>query len=116
MYVNIFNGSAPGANTAITGSSFTPRHAGEARIQIAVTTSTVVNWVATDGTTEHKWGLNSSVALNAGDTYYFTRFVSPRTGTGSAVTTAAMTYHVEFETDSVIEELIVHVIPTGQIS
>ena len=109
----VFNGSAPGANTGITGGITFSGSAGAARITIALTTSSVVNVSCTDGSTTHKWGLNASSALNAGDVYTFSLGVSA-TDDGTSTGTA-LTYDIEVETDSVIEILIIDEIKGGVI-
>ena len=92
----VFNGSAPGTNTDIFSSDITPKQgAVRARVTVALTTSSVVNVTATDGTTTHAWGLNASAALNAADIYEFEFGTAP-----------ALAYNVQVETDGVIEQLL----------
>jgi len=111
--VSIFNGSAPGANTAILATGLRPSHTASAyRITVALTTSSVLNVTCTDGTTPHKWGLNASAALNAADLYTFT-FAVRSTDDGLSTGTN-LTYNFEVETDSVIECLFVEEV-TGAV-
>lgn len=108
--VQTFNGSAPGANTAV----FTAIECGDKfsdstrpvyyRIGIAVSTSTVVNAVYTDGTTTHKIGLNESGALNAADLYIFD---VPAIVDNSDDGGTTFSFTLEYETDSVTEILTV---------
>ena len=99
-----FNISAPGANTGIvnaeTSSALNVRD-GRLRITIALTTSSVVNVTCTDGSTTHKWGLNSSSALNAADLYSFELGCSRLSGA------TLLSWDVEIETDGVIELLVI---------
>jgi len=106
-----YNQAAPGANLEImtAGVVFSPK-ASLCRVTVALTTASVFNVTVTDGTTEHKWGLNASGALQAGDIYVLTFGVSSTNdgdslglGTGNK----ALTYNFEVETDSVIEQLLV---------
>ena len=92
----VFNGSAPGANTDILSSAISPK-AGcvKARLTVALTTGSVLNVTATDGTTTHVWGLNASAALQAADLYDFEFGTDP-----------ALSYNVQVETDGVIEQLL----------
>jgi len=88
--------AAPGADTDIF-TAVTPKDGVYAwRVTVALTTSSVFNVSATDGTTPHVWGLNASGALNAADLYSFEHAVSPD-----------ITYSYQVETDSVVEALIV---------
>ena len=92
----VFNGSAPGTDTDIFSSDLTPRGGSvRARVTVALTTSSVLNLSATDGTTTHVWGLNASAALQAADIYEFTFGTDP-----------ALAYNVQIETDGVIEQLL----------
>ena len=92
----VFNGSAPGTDTDIFSSDITPKQGSvRARVTVALTTSSVVNVSATDGTTTHTWGLNASAALNAADLYEFQFGTDP-----------ALAYNVQVETDGVIEQLL----------
>ena len=92
----VFNGSAPGTDTDIFSSDLTPKGGSvRARVTVALTTSSVVNVSATDGTTTHTWGLNASAALNAADLYEFEFGTDP-----------ALSYNVQVETDGVIEQLL----------
>ncbi|ANS05697.1 hypothetical protein [uncultured Mediterranean phage] len=98
-----FNLAAPGADTgALT--ALTPRRNGAFRVTVALTTASVFNVTCTDGTTTHKWGLNQSVTLQAGDLYTFVFGVS-----------AALAYNFEVETDSIIEILQVDEIDGGEL-
>lgn len=110
----VFNGSAPGADTAIlsSGIQFGP-NASMARVTVALTTGSVFNVTCTDGTTPHKWGLNESDALNAGDLYVFTfgvRSTTDNEGGGDS-----LTYNFEVETSGVIELLLVEEVQGGAI-
>jgi len=92
----VFNGGAPGTDTDIFSSDITPKQGSvRARVTVALTTSSVVNVSATDGTTTHTWGLNASAALNAADLYEFQFGTDP-----------ALAYNVQVETDGVIEQLL----------
>lgn len=108
VVTTIYNGSAPGANTgiinAIDGAAVSPERRALWRVTVALTTSSVFNVTATDGTTPHKWGLNASSALNAADLYTFTFGVDPN-----------LTYDFEVETDSVIEQLLVEELYTAVV-
>jgi len=97
-----YNLPAPGANTGISG-GVVPKE-GRLRITVALSTSSVVNVTATDGTTTHKWGLSLSAALQAGDLYSWEFDVM-----------GELTYDVEVETDSVIECLTI-TNPVGSLS
>ncbi len=105
--VAIFNGSAPGANTAV----FTKRQIGlrngKLRIAIQLSTSSVVNLVLDDGTTTHKGKLNDGTALDAEELYVFEAPVPDEAGTGSAIPGATISYTIEYETDSVTEVLTI---------
>ena len=98
----VFNGAAPGANTDMLAADLTPGRRGAFRITVAVTTASVFNVSATDGTTTHVWGLNGSVALQAGDVYTFTIGCDP-----------SLSYNFQVETDGVIEVLVVDEIRGG---
>lgn len=101
-----FNISAPGANTGIitNGVKFT-ESAGVCRVAVALTTSSVFNVTCYDGTTTHKWGMQQSAPLNAGDMYVF---YFPVAAYDTGLNTGnALTYNFEVETDGVIEHLIV---------
>ena len=88
--------AAPGANTDIF-TAVTPKDGVYAwRVTVALTTSSVFNVSATDGTTPHIWGLNASAALNAADLYSFEHSVSP-----------GVSYSYQIETDGVVEYLAV---------
>ena len=92
----VFNGTAPGANTDILSSAITPRQGSlQARLTVALTTGSVLNVTATDGTTTHAWGLNASAALQAADLYEFEFGTDP-----------SLSYNVQVETDGVIEQLL----------
>ena len=92
----VFNGSAPGTDTDIFSSDLTPLQGSvRARITVALTTSSVINISATDGSTTHIWGLNASAALQAADLYNFEFGTDP-----------SLAYNVQVETDGVIEQLI----------
>lgn len=68
-----FNAAPPGANTDILAADLSPAIDGSAfRVTVALTTASVFNVTATDGTTTHVWSLNSGTALNADDLYTFT--------------------------------------------
>lgn len=97
-----FNLSAPGADTAAFTAISPIFDQSEFRFTIALTTSSVVNVTGYNGTTTHKWGLNSSSALNAADLY---TFIVPVFKTDQSDN--AMVYSVEVETDGVIEFLCV---------
>jgi len=88
--------AAPGANTDIF-TAVTPKDGVYAwRVTVALTTSSVFNVSATDGTTPHAWGLDASGALNAADLYSFEHSVSP-----------GVSYSYQIETDGVVEYLAV---------
>ena len=92
----VFNGAAPGVDTDIFSSDLTPTQGSlRARVTVALTTSSVLNVTATDGTTTHTWGLNASAALQAADLYDFTFGTDPD-----------LAYNVQVETDGVIEQLL----------
>lgn len=97
-----YNITAPGADAEIlsTGLKFDAK-APACRLTIALTVSSVLNVTVTDGSTEHKWGLNESVALNAGDLYSFFFPVMDNDSSND------LTYNFEVESDGVIEQLIV---------
>jgi len=92
----VFNGAAPGTDTDIFSSDITPAKGSvRSRITIALTTSSVVNLSATDGSTTHTWGLNASAALQAADLYSFEFGTDP-----------ALAYNVQIETDGIVEQLL----------
>jgi len=92
----VFNGTAPGTDTDIFSSDITPAKGSvRSRLTVALTTSSVLNLSATDGTTTHTWGLNASAALQAADIYDFEFGTNP-----------ALAYNVQVETDGVIELLL----------
>ena len=92
----VFNGSAPGSNTDIFSADLSPSQGSvRARITVALTTSSVINISATDGSTTHVWGLNASAALQAADLYDFEFGTDP-----------ALAYNVQVETDGVVEQLL----------
>ncbi len=99
---NGFDITAPGANTSILASNITPKRAGSLAVTVSLTTASVFNVLATDGTTTHLWGLNSSTALNAADVYRFVIDAVP-----------ALSYNFQGETDGVIETLIVNEVMGG---
>ncbi len=111
--VEVYNGSAPGADTAVftarshnanrgTAGSDTTRNKRPAYIliQIQVATSTVVYVRLTDGTTTKNLKLNGAVALTAGALYEFKVSVP-------ASPTTKYTYTVMYSTDSVTDFLTV---------
>lgn len=97
-----FNRTAPGANSPIVGTAvqstggITPRDNGTFIVQAGLTNASVLNVTATDGSTEHKWGLDKSTALQAGDLYEWEFLVNK-----------ALRYDFEIETDGVVETIIV---------
>ena len=94
--------AAPGANTSIF-TAVTPHDTASAlRITVALAVSSVLNVYATDGTTAYTWGLNQSVALNAGDLYTFSFGCS-----------SSLTYTLRVETDGIIQTLLVDEIRGG---
>ncbi len=94
---SVYSGSAPGANTDILATDVNPEHDYTLfRVTICLATSSVFNVTTDDGTTAYTNGLNSSVALNAGDMYTFV--FSTRQGIG---------YNFQVETDGVIRFLYV---------
>ena len=110
-HASIFNLAAPGANTDILSSSITLKEGGAWRVTVALTTASVFNVTYTDGTTTHALGLNSSVALLAGDLYTFAFGGSPiETSSGS---TNTLSINFQVETDSVIELLIIEEVQLG---
>ena len=107
----VFNGSAPGANTGILTTAVTPSPSAVAiRLSVVLTASSVFNLTIYNGTTTHKVGLNSSVALNAADLYTFT--FGARAADQSANTLA---YNFEVESDGVVEYLMVEEISGGVV-
>lgn len=97
-----YNQGAPGANTAIVSGGFTVSDkCAKIRVTVALTTESVLNLTATDGSTAHKWGLNASTALTAGNIFTFEHAVIDSDGTNT------ITYNLEVETDGVVEMLVV---------
>lgn len=95
--------AAPGANTNIFASNITfSESASVCRVTVALTTGSVLNVRVTNGTTAYDLGLNSSIALNAGDLYTFAFGVAASDGAGNA-----LQYNFRVETDSVIRQLLV---------
>ena len=99
-----FNVSAPGANTDILSAAITPVYYGAFRITVSLTTGSVFNYTEARSGTTFTHGINSSVALNAGDAYIFNVDVSPLS-----------TYNFQVETNSVIRQLKVSEIPSAVI-
>ncbi len=98
-----FDLSAPGANTSFPAGGVSLRSGCTAiRVGIALTTSSIVNLVGSDGTTTHVWGLNKSVALGAADAYTFTQPVPQ-----------GLTYYLQIETDGVVEMVVLDAIAEG---
>lgn len=101
----------PGANVAIIGTSvqtaggISPSVDGTAfRVTTALTTASVLNVTATDGTSTGTWGLNSSTALQAGDLYTFV-----------FATDEDLRYDFQVESDGTIEFLgVEEIIAEGQ--
>lgn len=92
----IFNGSAPGANTDIIATDITPKSGtSAARIEIALTNGSPVNLTATDGTTTHTWALGAGITVTAETITTF-----------HISTNQALAYNVQVEIDGVIESLI----------
>ena len=95
-----FNLAAVGANTGVLnatyGSALTPLQGSHFILTVALTTGSVLNVTATDGTTTHKWGLEKSTALNAADLYAWEIPVIP-----------TLAYDFEVETDGIWEYLVV---------
>ena len=99
-----FNVSAPGANTDILTTSITPQYGCALRVTVCLATASVFNVTMTQGSTTFTCGLNSSVALNAGDLYAFTF--------GANTSTA---YNFRVETDGVIRILQIDSVINGAI-
>ena len=102
-----FNLSAPGANTAIFTAISPVDQNAYWRIQIALTTSSVVNITVTDGTTTHKFGLNDDVAITAATPFTQDVRVPRYIDSENASTTSLLSYSLELETDGVVELLTV---------
>lgn len=93
----VFNQAAPGANTDILATAISPYDTSATfRVTVVLATSSVFNYTVTSGGTTFTVGLNSSVALNAGDAYTFTFSVR-----------SIYTYNFRIETDGVIRQLLV---------
>lgn len=101
----IHAGAAPGANTDII-TDFTPKSDAILEVTVSLTTSSVLNLVYTDGTTEYADGLNGNTALTAGALYTF-EVDAPASDQGGD----ALTYNFQVETDSVIRCLYVREVP-----
>lgn len=98
-----YNITAPGANTNILSAGITPKYgAGIFRVFINLAVASVVNYTVTDGTTAFTAGLNSSVAIGAGDDAGFD-FSHMGSGLG-----ATYTYNFQVETDGVIRQIRVY--------
>lgn|SRR3990167_2958124 len=101
----LFNRAAPGANTNILTSNITPAEGSAMRVSVVLATASVFNTTITDGTTTFTCGLNASVALTAGDMYFFEFACHPsETNSGSA---NALGYNFQVETDGIIRYLVV---------
>lgn len=93
--------AAPGANTAIISGGFTVPTAGAIRFSFSPATATVFNLTATPaGVSKRTIGMNSSVAIAAGDGYTGVWSVSPKDQNGNVIT-----YNFEIETDGIISYL-----------
>ena len=101
---DIFNQAAPGADTNILTTAITPQYFGALRITIVLATASVVNYTEARSGTTFTCGLNSSVALNAGDAYTFVFDCSP-----------SSTYNFQVETNGIIRLLKVSEIPAAVI-
>lgn len=99
-----FNVAAPGANTNILSTSLTPTYGAAFRITVCLATASVFNMTVTRSGTTFTCGINSSVALNAGDLYAFTLGVS-----------TANTYNFQVETDGIIRVLQIDEVSSGVI-
>jgi hypothetical protein len=99
-----FNVPAPGANSDILTTSLTPIYGAAFRITVCLATASVFNVTITRSGTTYTAGLNSSVALNAGDLYTFVFGVS----TSNA-------YNFQVETNGVIRILQVDEVSSGVI-
>ncbi len=105
----VFNLTAPGANTGIVSGGVTPLHPGSFfRVTVVLETASVFNHTITDSTGSpvvKTNGLNSSVALAAGDEYVFdcAGALTPTAGTY----TAPLIHNWTVETDGVIALLVV---------
>lgn len=99
-----FGLAAPGANTDILSTALTPTYGAAWRVTVCLTTSSVFNMTITQGSTTFTCGINSSVALNAGDLYSFTLGVNP-----------ANSYNFQVETNSVIRILQIDEVINGAI-
>lgn len=95
------NQAAPGVNTNIMSSSLTPIYGSMFRVHVVLATSSVFNYTRTVSGTTVTVGLNTSVALQAGDAYEF-----------DFSTTPTSAYNFQVETDGIIRELIVYEIPS----
>lgn len=99
----VYNGSAPGADTNILGTSLNFGDAVSAcRVTVCLATASVFNVYVTDGSNAFTMGLNESNALNAGDLYTFTLGVCKYS---SDTGTTALAYNFRVETDGVINYL-----------
>ncbi len=98
--------SAPGANTDIFATALAPHATASAlRVGVCLTTASVFNMYVTNGTTAYTQGLNSSIALTAGDFFVF----------GPIPCSSTNTYNFRVETDSVIQTLTVDEIREGVV-
>lgn len=99
-----YNLAAPGANTNILAANATPETPGSSafRVTVALAVASVFNVRVTDGTDAFTWGLNESVALNAGDLYTFTFGVQK-----------GLSYNFQVETDGIIQFLLCEEITGG---
>ncbi len=91
---DLFNRTAPGANTNILAASFTPRQSAVLRITVVLATASVFNITETVSGVTNTYGLNRSVALTAGDAETFTFGASP-----------AASYNFQVENDGIIRKL-----------
>lgn len=98
-----FDISAPGANTGIIAGGFSVGKPGAViSVTVALAVGSVLNLTCYDGSTTHKWGLDKSTALQAGDLYTFHFLGLPAKADGTA-----LTYNLEVETDGDVEILVV---------
>ena len=99
---SLYNLAAPGSNTNIFTAIGPKAGSYNWRVCVALTTSSVFNISATNGTTGHIFGLNASAALNAADIYCFEHAVDQ-----------ANTYSYQIETDGIVEMLTVDELVSG---